>query len=191
MLANLLILRLTVDYLLRPPDFLHSARPGTAIAILVIYFVLLFMISSTYFRLLQTVIANPGFIPRGPRYVEQPDVESQRKYRRKSHKKISSQLPETPQSPETTTDGGSLENAIGSAYPQSNPYPVGLLGRGRPDAEQLSPGLEDFYSKDVFVCEGDGRPIWCSKCMNWKPDRTHHCKEVDRCVRKMDHFCPW
>ena len=27
--------------------------------------------------------------------------------------------------------------------------------------------------------------------MNFKPDRSHHCREVNRCVQKMDHFCPW
>ena len=181
-----------MDYLLRPPEFLHSARPGAAIAILVIYFVLLLMISSTYFRLLYTVIMNPGYISRGPRYFEQPNFESQRRRRRAPQKLSASQLPELPQSSDTTTDSGSLENIAGNTYPpQSNPYPAGHLGRGRPETDQVTPGLEEFYSKDVFICEGDGRPIWCSKCMNWKPDRTHHCREVDRCVRKMDHFCPW
>lgn len=53
------------------------------------------------------------------------------------------------------------------------------------------PGLEDFYKREVFTCESDGRPIWCSTCLNWKLDRAHHCREVGRCVRKMDHFCPW
>jgi len=54
-----------------------------------------------------------------------------------------------------------------------------------------SPGLEDFYTKEFFVCEGDGRPKWCSECANWKPDRAHHSRDVGRCVRKFDHFCPW
>lgn len=54
-----------------------------------------------------------------------------------------------------------------------------------------APGLEEFYTKDVFVCEQDGRPKWCTECANWKPDRSHHCSDVGRCVRKMDHFCPW
>jgi palmitoyltransferase len=54
-----------------------------------------------------------------------------------------------------------------------------------------SPGLEQFYHKDVFVCQDDGRPRWCSHCMAWKPDRAHHSSEMNRCVRKMDHFCPW
>ncbi|CZT50616.1 uncharacterized protein RSE6_11632 [Rhynchosporium secalis] len=29
-----------------------------------------------------------------------------------------------------------------------------------------SPGLELFYTKDVFVCELDGKPKWCSHCAN-------------------------
>ncbi|KAL2161145.1 hypothetical protein VTH06DRAFT_8364 [Thermothelomyces fergusii] len=61
----------------------------------------------------------------------------------------------------------------------------------QPDDDPDSPGLERFYSKDVFVCETDGRPRWCSTCRNWKIDRAHHCREIERCVRKMDHYCPW
>jgi palmitoyltransferase len=60
-----------------------------------------------------------------------------------------------------------------------------------PDTNPDSPGLEAFYSKDVFVCEVDGRPKWCSECRQWKPDRAHHSSELGRCVRKMDHLCPW
>ncbi|KHO00378.1 DHHC zinc finger membrane protein [Metarhizium album ARSEF 1941] len=60
-----------------------------------------------------------------------------------------------------------------------------------PDSSPDSPGLEAFYSKDVFACEADGRPKWCSECRQWKPDRAHHSRELGRCVRKMDHLCPW
>ena len=59
------------------------------------------------------------------------------------------------------------------------------------DQNPDSPGLEAFYSRDVFACEQDGRPKWCSLCWNWKPDRAHHSSELERCVRKMDHLCPW
>ncbi|KAG6002400.1 hypothetical protein E4U21_003131 [Claviceps maximensis] len=60
-----------------------------------------------------------------------------------------------------------------------------------PDTDPNSPGLEAFYSRDVFSCEVDGRPKWCSECRQWKPDRAHHSSELGRCVRKMDHLCPW
>ncbi|KAK7946131.1 Palmitoyltransferase PFA5 [Apiospora aurea] len=60
-----------------------------------------------------------------------------------------------------------------------------------PDSNPDSPGLELFYTKDVFICETDGRPKWCSECCNWKPDRAHHSSELNRCVLRMDHYCPW
>ncbi|KAL1888074.1 Palmitoyltransferase pfa5 [Sporothrix stenoceras] len=81
----------------------------------------------------------------------------------------------------TAPNGG-----IGSSYEGTN-APAGRDPRLDPD----SPGLENFYTRDVFECTADGRPIWCSPCGAWKPDRAHHCSEIGRCVRKMDHFCPW
>lgn len=48
-----------------------------------------------------------------------------------------------------------------------------------------------FDHYDAYVCDFEGTPLFCEKCHNWKPDRTHHCKELGRCVRKMDHYCPW
>ena len=92
---------------------------------------------------------------------------------------------------EEKVHGRSRNSAGGNEYPRSQAYPDGPVMNRQPTKDNETPGLEAFYTKDVFVCEDDGRPIWCSKCLNWKPDRTHHCREVDRCVRKMDHFCPW
>ncbi|KAF8568553.1 hypothetical protein P879_04384 [Paragonimus westermani] len=47
----------------------------------------------------------------------------------------------------------------------------------------------------VFLNEvyGDAHPpiIRCPKCLCIKPLRTHHCRICYRCVRKMDHHCPW
>ncbi|RUS80921.1 hypothetical protein EGW08_011302 [Elysia chlorotica] len=31
----------------------------------------------------------------------------------------------------------------------------------------------------------------CPKCSSIKPDRAHHCSVCQRCIRKMDHHCPW
>lgn len=66
------------------------------------------------------------------------------------------------------------------------------LGSPREGTEtEPAPGLEDFWQRDVFVCDSRGLPIWCAQCNNWKPDRAHHNQDVDRCTMKMDHFCPW
>ncbi|KAK9880854.1 hypothetical protein WA026_013179 [Henosepilachna vigintioctopunctata] len=38
----------------------------------------------------------------------------------------------------------------------------------------------------------EGQVIFkCPKCCSIKPDRAHHCSVCQRCVRKMDHHCPW
>lgn len=60
--------------------------------------------------------------------------------------------------------------------------------------ERLSfpaPTLEDILSKKIFVCQANGTPKWCATCQIWRPDRSRHCREKDRCVLKLDHFCPW
>eukprot|EP00750_Incisomonas_marina_P027941 INCI6290.2.p1 GENE.INCI6290.2~~INCI6290.2.p1 ORF type:complete len:517 (-),score=86.47 INCI6290.2:1181-2659(-) len=31
----------------------------------------------------------------------------------------------------------------------------------------------------------------CWHCEVFKPDRTHHCRMMQRCVLRMDHYCPW
>lgn len=171
---------LCIDYLITPlPKYNRSSRVGAGIAIIVVYYVLLTPMVITYLRLLYNVICNPGFIPRGSSYLpDQQDAEApnahrrNRKRRRKSHRK-----PGTAEKSDTS-DEVDLERGVdhhtgGKAFPLN------------------AEGLENFYTKDVFICQPDGRPIYCSTCCQYKTDRAHHCREVDRCVRKMDHFCPW
>ena len=33
--------------------------------------------------------------------------------------------------------------------------------------------------------------MWCKKCEDLKPLRTHHCSVCDQCVVLMDHHCMW
>jgi hypothetical protein len=37
----------------------------------------------------------------------------------------------------------------------------------------------------------DGRTRFCQACHVYKPDRTHHCRKLGRCVLEMDHWCGW
>ncbi|KAI9743813.1 MAG: palmitoyltransferase pfa5 [Claussenomyces sp. TS43310] len=138
-------------------------RHGVAIALLVVYFILFLPMAASYMRLLLIVKLDPGYVPLGPGA--------------KSRRIRGSEKPRGPITSEMSHNlghgHGSPETAVNVAKD--------------PD----SPGLEDFYTKDVFVCEFDGKPKFCSECGIWKPDRTHHCSDVERCVRKMDHYCPW
>ncbi|KAM3721571.1 Palmitoyltransferase ZDHHC3 [Dirofilaria immitis] len=39
-----------------------------------------------------------------------------------------------------------------------------------------------FVGKDWTVC---------TRCESYRPPRAHHCRICRRCIRKMDHHCPW
>ncbi|KAF6239638.1 hypothetical protein HO173_002184 [Letharia columbiana] len=175
---------LCVDYLLRPSTTLHTPRPGPAIGILVIYSVLLLLFVFTYARLLFTVTVTPGYVPRCSQWRALRESKTKAKGRRNQrHRKRSSQ----------SSNGSTGENAGGESAENGriSGHNYGGGASTAPTTTEAAPGLQDFYSRDAFVCQTDGRPNWCSTCLNWKPDRAHHCREIERCVRKMDHFCPW
>jgi len=140
-------------------------QPRTATVFLAIYFVFLLLMLLTYFRLFLIVQHNPGVLPLGPLAAEQKEREKER--RKKNRKRFG-------------TCAHSRDDLEANRY-------EGYW----PDPNVDSPGLERFYSKDIFVCHTDGRPRWCSACCNWKQDRASHCSEINRCVKKMDHYCPW
>ncbi|XP_048588395.1 palmitoyltransferase ZDHHC3 [Nematostella vectensis] len=31
----------------------------------------------------------------------------------------------------------------------------------------------------------------CTRCEAYRPPRAHHCRICGRCIKKMDHHCPW
>lgn len=67
----------------------------------------------------------------------------------------------------------------------------GLTPVGNPNMEKQHMSWKGIEKYDAFISDYEGNPQWCDKCHNWKPDRAHHCSELNRCVRRMDHFCPW
>lgn len=176
-LADLVI----VDYLLKPSPTIREPRSGAGIAILTIYACLLSLLALTYFRLTYTVGANPGYTPRGPQWHAQ---NSSKRRRRRSSRAVA------PPPDLEKQNGSAGEQPAFNGVLSASPGVPASSAYG-PAGDVFAPGLRDFYKRDVFTCESDGRPIWCSTCLNWKLDRAHHCREVGRCVRKMDHFCPW
>ena len=203
-LGSRLWLTKSVDYLLKPSTHFHTPRHGTAIAILVLYAILVLSMGFVYFRLLYTVTVNPGYVPHGTRF----QAKSPNKSKTKDRYRENNGDPYQNGINEKTGTNGTHDTATGRVTgathteglhdtPTTTAPAPGLEAthteglHDTPTTTAPAPGLEDFYGKDAFVCQGDGRPIWCSTCENWKPDRSHHCREIERCVRKMDHFCPW
>jgi palmitoyltransferase len=129
----------------------------------------------TYLHLYYQVLWNPGYLPQGEQKLR--DDESAKKSNR-SHGERRWKNSARKTDPEKTTQ---LDADVERG---STPSSGGVMA-------QSEVGLESFYTKNVFVCQEDGRPLWCSTCCQFKTDRAHHCRELGRCVRKMDHFCPW
>ncbi|KAJ5794928.1 hypothetical protein N7457_001527 [Penicillium paradoxum] len=160
---------LCLDYLIHPlPSYDRGSRVGAGAAILAIYYVLLVPMVISYIHLYYYVLWNPGYLPFGEEKLAD-DEKAERSKRKRSTRKSD---PEKTNQADADVERGSNSTAVGS--------PV-----------QSDGALESFYTKDVFVCQEDGRPLWCSTCCQYKTDRAHHCRELGRCVRKMDHFCPW
>jgi palmitoyltransferase len=66
-----------------------------------------------------------------------------------------------------------------------------ILPSADPTTEKMDADSQAMEQYDAYICDYEGIPLFCDKCRIYKPDRTHHCKELGRCVRKMDHYCPW
>ena len=159
----------TVDYLLNtPPAAGVEARLVVGIALPIVYFFLLILMASCYLRLLQLVSFDPGYIPQ--RASSDASVEKD------AHASHTRTFTHSCARTDVNTDHGLVKLD----------YEAILKGHIQPP-----PGVEEFWAKDAFVCDRSGLPLWCHTCGNWKPDRTHHSRDVGRCVAKMDHFCPW
>lgn len=169
-----------VDYFINPPPDQTSQSPRRSLGagLLVPFYILLILLLTAYLRVLLTIVWNPGYIPRGPQWQnQQADALDSVKAKGGSGRRRKRSRSNTVRE-KGTRSLGNLEAGLENIA-ENRAYPF--------DA----PGLETFYLKDVFVCQPDGKPAWCSVCCQFKTDRAHHCREVGRCVRKMDHFCPW
>ena len=151
-----------VNYLLVKHD-----DKGAAIPILVIYFLLFILMTACFLRLVHVTLVEPPYVPLGATALRD----------RQQH----------------TDRGTTKSKVVGIAMGE---YNSGINSGGTspeipdPFNDPDSPGLELFYTKDVFVCSTDGRPIWCSECSNWcvltKPfmfSPSHpHC-QIERIIR--------
>ncbi|XP_051707642.1 palmitoyltransferase ZDHHC3 isoform X1 [Oryctolagus cuniculus] len=78
----------------------------------------------------------------------------------------------------TATAAGTLPGAWdwGTASGFTGAVPKGNATKEFIESLQLKPGQVVYK---------------CPKCCSIKPDRAHHCSVCKRCIRKMDHHCPW
>ncbi|KAI8379534.1 DHHC palmitoyltransferase-domain-containing protein [Radiomyces spectabilis] len=103
-----------------------------------------------------------------------------------------------------------LFSCPGSPVKELPPCPISNQHTATSDPSQLprycfSPSLFDLsrmravplvsktsiMSPAVSTSQPNGRPRYCNICDCLKPDRSHHCKDCNKCILKMDHHCPW
>ena len=60
-----------------------------------------------------------------------------------------------------------------------------------PQGARPLPAKEDYEKQDDPSKKDIPYKSWCKRCASYKPPRAHHDSCTDRCVSKMDHFCPW
>ena len=193
-----------VHYLL-----LTHHQNSAAIALITVYAVLFLLVATSYLRTVATVITFPGYIPLGPK--QAPDkqgldgaADDYEEADAPAHLQTTGPVPvplpeEEDHALGRAVSAASLTTALRNGPPPPPPafVPSAAVAaaaarlRPRPQADALPTNLGHFLAKEAFVCESDGLPRYCPYCNVWKPDRSHHCSEVGRCVMRMDHFCPW
>ncbi|KAL5019916.1 hypothetical protein ScPMuIL_002808 [Solemya velum] len=50
--------------------------------------------------------------------------------------------------------------------------------------------FSDIHTGKSKPSLSDGWTV-CMRCETYRPPRAHHCRVCRRCVRRMDHHCPW
>lgn len=147
-----------------------------------VFYVLLLLTIITYLRLVITVAFCPDYLPRGanwaPIELEHESWLTKRRKRSEKAKLVHAKA----------TSPGNHEKFSRRNASETPGVELQTTRAAYPLAEN---GQEEFWMKDIYVCQDDGRPVYCSTCCQFKTDRSHHNRDSDRCVRKLDHFCPW
>ncbi|KAH8701729.1 DHHC zinc finger membrane protein [Talaromyces proteolyticus] len=189
---------LCIDYLIYPQSqYARKPRIGAGVAIIVLFYVLLFPVIVTYLRLYYIVAFNPDFLPRGagwnPSKSEENETKSHARSRRRK-RRLSNQDEVSGSYSNGNGGGGGHDNNREKRRRHSTTtatQATDVEQRGGVAFPLNDLSQETFWKKDIFICQDDGRPAYCSKCCQFKTDRSHHNRDFDRCVRKLDHFCPW
>ncbi|AGO10672.1 AaceriABR203Wp [[Ashbya] aceris (nom. inval.)] len=59
-------------------------------------------------------------------------------------------------------------------------------------AERVKEGAAtSVLPPDVYQCDPQGYPVWCSICQSLKGLRSHHSVMLGFCVPRLDHHCIW
>jgi hypothetical protein len=69
---------------------------------------------------------------------------------------------------------------------QHDKHSIAVLNIEEEDQEDLQQHSQHNHSPQPITVKRDGARRHCQKCKIEKFDRTHHCRQCNRCVLKMD-----
>ncbi|EWC44551.1 hypothetical protein DRE_06723 [Drechslerella stenobrocha 248] len=179
-----------------------SPLPATAIGLMVGYLTFLLLMGAAYYRVVFTILTNPGYTPLGPNAYGSsgegkeawvppaagPSAQNE-KLSSPPHDSARDGAPvRTP--PTASSQAGLVGTTNASLSPRGGFQDLASRREDRTNPPLRQP-LTQVFLRDIFLCDSNGEVRWCARCGNYKPDRTHHCSEVGRCVENFDHFCPW
>lgn len=148
--------------------FINNGHRRTGVCLIVFQIILLCLMGTAFF---QITFRRAGYVPNRAdraRFVAHTTTEANQEAIRS-----------TPWSTDITSDD-----------PPEKTYDR------KPTIKEIDKFFKTAKPNDLpFYIARSGEPVasprYCSICDVVKHDRVHHCSEVNRCVRKFDHFCPW
>src|SRR5437762_10542738 len=113
----------------------------------------------SWLRLMTLMLKNPGRVPRGPAYYQHRSKGSKpTRSRSRKEGEQSNHLHEKDDEYYSGSRNNGTDGVTSLAY-NTTVLENGIRSNATNiDPQLTAPGLEDFYMRDVFVCESDGKP---------------------------------
>jgi len=70
------------------------------------------------------------------------------------------------------------------------PFPIPVLYHCQKKGIDFSDMTNNESTNNLLKQNGEGWTV-CNRCDTYRPARSHHCRICKRCVRRLDHHCPW
>jgi hypothetical protein len=192
-----------VDFFLYKTSKIKTAPTKGKILLISTFFSILLCLIS-YFK---TVITNPGYFP-SPLDLEYKILRVKKNDKKNIKEigfisKFSDIILENPLTP---GEEQKIENYLKKNYSeelQQNPLNLKFsneeiieINKENYNLKEEVPKYNKFIGNtevylDIYKDIDISKITLCGTCLRFKVERSHHCRQCQKCILKMDHHCPW